>query len=555
VPSARADESGLCGVVAKAPKPVSQFGKVVEDMRLVLMLFFAATLQAADYDFIILNARIVDGTGNPWYFADVGLKEGKIATIGSLKEAKADRIVDAAGRVLAPGFVDVHTHVETNQSRAGVEKIPRGDNYLLDGVTSVVTGNCGSSQVHVGDWFRKLEKLGLGLNVATLVGHNSVRREVMGSEDRKASADDISSMQALIEEAMKEGAVGFSTGLLYVPGTYADTAEVIQLAKASAKHGGIYASHIRDQGEKLLESITEAVTVGREAGMPVQISHFKVNSKKRWGNSVHSIALVEKYRSEGVDVAVDQYPYDRASTSLSICFPAWSLSGGPEKVKERLLDPATRNRIIQGMKDLLAYNGFSDYSYATVASFEPEPSLEGKTISEINILKGRSATLDDEIETILELTALGGASMIYHSMSMEDVERIIRYPNTAVASDGGIQELGDGKPHPRSYGTNARVLADFVRNRGFLTLEDAIRRMTSLPALRFGFDDRGLIREGLAADLVLFDPDRVQDKATFADPHQYSEGFDYVLVNGVTVVDNGRLTEARPGQILRHKTN
>jgi len=521
-------------------------------MRFIILLFFAATLQAADFDILIMNARIVDGTGNPWYFADVGIKAGRIESIGTLKGASADKVIDAAGRVVAPGFIDIHTHIETNRSRAGVEKIPRGDNYLLDGVTSVVTGNCGSSQVNVGDWFTKLEKLGLGLNVATLIGHNSVRSEVMGSEDREASAEEIRQMQALIEQGMKDGAVGFSTGLLYVPGTYADTEEVIELARVAAKYGGIYASHIRDQGEKLLESITEAVTVGREAGMPVQISHFKVNSKKRWGNSVKSIALVEKYRADGVDVAVDQYPYDRASTSLSICFPSWALSGGPEKVKERLLDSATRERIVQGMKDLLAYNGFSDYSYATVASFQSDPSVEGKTISEINLLKGRSQTLDDEIETILELTALGGASMIYHSMSMEDVERIIRYPNTAVASDGGIQEFGHGKPHPRSYGTNARVLAEFVRMRKFLTLEDAIRRMTSLPAARFGFEDRGLVREGLAADLVLFDPARVQDKATYVDPHQYSEGFDYVLVNGVAVVEKGRLTEARPGQVLRH---
>ncbi|MBM3789478.1 MAG: D-aminoacylase [Acidobacteria bacterium] len=518
----------------------------------ILLISLVPAPQAPDFDLLIRNARVIDGTGNPWYLGSVGIKDGRIAAVGSLSGSSATREIEAGGRVLSPGFIDVHTHIETTRT-GGIEKVPRGDNYLRDGVTTVVTGNCGTSEIDLGTWFGKLEQLGLGVNVASLIGHNSVRRAVMGDENRSASAAEFAQMQGLIEKAMQEGAVGFSTGLLYVPGTYAGTEEVVALARAAAKHGGIYASHIRDQGEQLMESIIEAVTVGQRAGMPVQISHFKVNSKKRWGDSVRSIDLVEGFRQDGVDVAVDWYPYDRASTSLSITLPTWALAGGQEKMRARLRDPSERARIASGMKDLLSYNGFSDYSYATVASYPPDPGIEGKAIAEITILRGRTATVENEIATILDLIEQHDASMIYHTMSMEDVERICRYPNTAVASDGGVQEFGVGVPHPRSYGTNARVIAEFVRSRKVLTLEDAVRRMTSLPALRFGFADRGMIREGMAADVVLFDPEKVEDKATFEQPHQFSEGFDLVVVNGAVAVDGGRLTDARAGRILVHR--
>ncbi len=510
-------------------------------------------VQPVEFDIVIRNARIVDGTGNPWFRGDVGIRDGTIAGIGSLAAATAHDTIDARERVLAPGFVDIHTHVEGRPGRGGIEQIPRADNFLLDGVTTIVTGNCGSSETRLGEWFARLETLGLGPNLASLVGHNSVRREVMGTANRQARPDEIARMQTIIDRAMRDGAVGFSTGLLYVPGTYADTGEVVQLAQAAARHRGVYASHIRDQGRKLLESIDEAATVGREAGMPVQISHFKVYTRRDWGSSVRSIGLVEELRRDGVDVAVDQYPYDRSSTGLGVTLPSWALADGDDAIRRRLDDPETRTRIVTDMKAILDTGGFPDYAHATVAAFRPDPGLEGKTISEITALKGRPASLDGEIDTILEMMQQGGAQMIYHTMAVEDVERILQYPNTAIASDGGVQQVGAGRPHPRSYGTNARVLAEYVWRRKVLSLEDAIRRMTSLPAGRFGFDDRGLIREGLAADLVLFDPEQVSDRATFQQPHRFSEGFDVVLVNGVVVVRDGTPTEARPGRILRHR--
>lgn len=511
----------------------------------VLLACAAGLVPAASYDLLIRDARVVDGTGNPWFRANVGIREGRIAAVGRLADDTAARTIDAAGRVLAPGFIDVHTHLEGN-----VEKTPRGDNYLMDGVTTVVTGNCGGSEASLAAFFERLEKLGLGLNVASLIGHNTVRREVMGMANRAATPEEIARMRELVERAMREGAVGFSTGLIYVPGTYAQTEEVVALAGAAARHGGVYASHIRSEGEKVIEAIEEAVRVGRENNMRVQISHFKVSNKRLWGMSEKTVALVEKFRREGVDVVVDQYPYDRSSSSLGIRLPDWVFADG--KLKERLSDPATREKIAGEMEREMKRMGRKDYSWAVVASCKFDRSLEGKSITEINRLKGRKKKLKEEAQTIMDLQLAGGAQMVYHAMSEEDVERILRHPHTAVASDGGVREFGVGIPHPRSYGTNARVLGEYVRERGVIKLEDAIRRMTSLPARTFNFRDRGLVREGYAADLVLFDPARVRDKATYEQPHQFSEGFNFVLVNGVIVVEEGKLTEARPGKVLRN---
>jgi len=514
--------------------------------RAALFLAAVAAAAAADFDLLIRNARVLDGAGNPWHRASLGVRAGRIAAIGALNGKTADRVIDAAGRIAAPGFIDVHTHIES-----GIEKVPLAANYLLDGVTTVVTGNCGGSKLRVAEWFRQLESAGIGLNVATLIGHNTVRREVMGTANRPASPDEIARMANLVEAAMREGAVGFSTGLIYIPGTYSDTAEVVALAKAAARHGGVYATHMRDEGENIAEAIAEAVTVGREARMPVQISHFKIDNRGLWGASVKSLDLIRRYRDEGIDVVVDQYPYGHSSTNIGITLPSWALADGDEAIRERLRSPETRARIKTEMEALLRRKGQPDYSYATVASHAADRSIEGRNISEINTARGRSRSIQNEIETILEIVASGGASMVYHSMSMEDVDRILRFPHTAVASDGGVPEFGKGLPHPRSYGTNARVLAEFVRNRKIVSLEDAVRRMTSLPARTFRLRDRGMLREGMAADILLFDPDKVQDKATYRDPHQYSVGFDFVIVNGVVVVDEGKLTGRRGGRAVR----
>lgn len=499
----------------------------------LLALLAAVTAQAADLDILIRNGRVLDGSGSAPVHADVAVKDGKIAAVGKLDGASAPRVIDAKGRIVAPGFIDVHTHVEGN-----IERNPRADNFLLDGVTTVVTGNCGGSELNVLAWFDRLSKLGLGINVATLVGHNSVRREVMGTVNRQATPEEIRKMQALVERAMRDGAVGFSTGLEYVPGTYAKTAEVVALAKAAAAHGGIYTSHMRDEGIREIEAIEEAVNVGKQAGMPVEISHLKIDRRRVWGASEQSLALIERYRREGVEVTADQYPYDRAATNLGIRLPSWALAEG--KIKERLADTATRRKIAAEMNADLKQMGEPDYAFATVARFTHEPSYEGKTIPEISAMKGRPRGIDGQIETIFDLMNAGGASMIYKLMGDVDIERIMKWPWTAVASDGGVAQFGVGSPHPRSYGTNARVLGVYVRERKVLTLEDAVRRMTSLPATTFRLKDRGLVKTGMAADVVVFDPERVGDRATFAKPHAYSEGFDFVLVNGKVAVDEAK---------------
>ena len=517
--------------------------------RILAFIALATPLVGAEYNWLFRNVRVVDGTGNPWYYADVAVKDEKIALIGDLVNAEADHVVDGVGRVLAPGFIDVHTHVERT-----IKEVPGGDNFVFDGVTTIVTGNCGISDTDLAAWLKELEQIRLGLNLASLIGHNSVRAKVMGTEKRPPTPEELAKMQDVVRENMRAGAVGFATGLIYVPGTYADTDEIIALAKAAATYGGVYASHIRDEGEHALDAITEAIQIGKAADLPVEISHFKLSSKNVWGASDKSIERVEQARNEGVDVVVDQYPYDRSSTALNVMLPSWALEGGRDKLLERLRDPENRAKVIAGMEEVLKRRGHADYSFAMVASFEADSSLEGKTIPEINELRGREKTVANQMLTILEILNQGQAAMVYHNMSLDDVDRILRYPNTAVASDGGAIVFGDGKPHPRSYGTNARVLSEFVRERKRLTLEDAIRRMTSLPARTFGFRDRGLVMEGLAADLVLFDPDQVRDNATFEDPHKFSDGFEIVLVNGKAVIEDSKLTGARPGKILRRRT-
>ncbi len=514
----------------------------------VISLFLGVTI-GADFDLLIRDARVVDGTGSPWFRADIGIRGDLIVALGALAGKTADQIVDAEGLVLSSGFVDVHTHVEG--SGRGIERIPDAQNFLRDGVTSIVTGNCGGSVIEVGDWFSQLERLGLSINLATLIGHNTVRSAVMGRANRAATSAELEEMQALIAKALEDGAVGFSTGLLYIPGTYADTAEVVALAKVAGRYGGIYASHIRQQGAGLHDSVREAAQVGEQAGLSVQISHFKIKGRSRWGKIGEALELVENFRDHGVDVAIDAYPYQRASTNLGVNLPSWALADGNEAVAKRLTDPETRSKIIQEMKSMLRDGGYGDFSFATIANYRTQPEWAGKTIAEVTLEMGRPSTIDGQIETILEMQLAGGAQMIYHSMSLDDVRTIYRYRNTAVASDGGVQEPSGSKPHPRSYGTNARVLGQFVREEGILSLEEAVRRMTSLPAGRFGFLDRGLVRPGMKADLVLFDPEKVVDKATYEDPHQYSQGFEHVLVNGVFVIQDGELSSGRPGRILR----
>jgi N-acyl-D-amino-acid deacylase len=504
-----------------------------------------AHAQSPAYDLVITNARIVDGGGNPWFRSDVAIKDGRIVRIGRVQAGAAAKTIDAKGQILAPGFIDVHTHVES------IYSLPTADNFVRMGVTSLVTGNCGSSATDVAQFLGRVNVKPLAVNLATLIGHGSVRRQVMGAEDRAPTLDELKQMEAIVEQGMKDGAVGLSTGLIYVPGTYAKTDEIVALARIVARHGGVYATHMRNEGDKVADAIRESISIGEQAGLPVEISHFKISNKKLWGQTPMTLGLVREARARGLSVTVDQYAYTASSTSLSSRLPSWLQAGGFEEAKKRLADKATRERAINDTKDALKRSGFKDYSFAVVASYGPDKSFNGKSIAEITRQVRKKTDVTSQIEQMLAMYEAGGASMIYHGMSEDDVKRIMQEPFTMIASDAGVRQVDDSVPHPRGYGNNARVLGQYVRNLKLISLEDAIRKMTSLPAQTFGFRDRGMIREGFAADIVIFDEKIVTDQATYDKPHQYPSGISYVLVNGAVVLANDQMTEARPGKALR----
>lgn len=505
----------------------------------------AAHVNAPVYDLLITNARILDGSGNPWFRGDVAIRDRRIVRIGRVAPDTATKVIDARGQILAPGFIDVHTHVES------IYSLPAAENFVRMGVTSLVTGNCGSSSTEVGEFLGRVKDKPLAVNLATLIGHGSVRRKVIGLDDRAPTPDELKRMEAVMEQGMKDGAVGLSTGLIYVPGTYAKTDEIVALARVAARYGGLYATHMRNEGDKVADAIRESIQIGEEAGLPVEISHFKISNRKLWGQTPMTLGLVREARARGLAVTVDQYAYTASSTSLDSRLPSWLRAGGFEEAKKRLADKATREKVINDTKDALKRSGFKDYSFAVVASYGPDKSFNGKSIAEITKIVRNKSDVTSQIEQILEMYEAGGAGMIYHGMDEGDVKRIMQEPFTMIASDSGVRQVDESVPHPRGYGNNARVLGRYVRELKLITLEDAIRKMTSLPAQTFGFRDRGMIREGFAADLVIFDENTIADQATFDKPHQFPTGISYVIVNGETVLENGQMTTARPGVALR----
>ena len=528
------------------------FNRIVAAVLLSSFVFLVPTnkTSAADektFDLVITNGRIVDGAGNPWFYADVAVKNGRIVKVGKINPSDAKETIDAQNKIVAPGFIDVHAHVEN------IFDLPEAENFVRMGVTSLITGNCGGSATDVKEFLGRYKTKSLAVNLGTLIGHNSVRSQVVGLDNRAPTAEEQSKMEQLVEQAMKDGAVGFSTGLIYLPGTYSKTEEVVGLAKAAAKYDGIYASHIRDEGTKVVEAVNEAINIGEQAKMPVEISHFKISSKKLWGQTPMTIGLVKSARAKGLQVTIDQYVYTASSTSLEARMPSWAIAGGREEGKKRLADAETHKKIVVDMKKELKEKDFKDYSFAYVASYRPNPEFNGKNIAEITKITKDKKNLDAQIEQILEMYAAGGAGMVYRVMDEPDVQNILKEQFTMIASDSGVRQFGEGAPHPRGYGNNARVLGEYVRRLKLISLEDAIRKMTSLPAQTFGLRDRGQIREGFAADIVIFDENTVADLATFDKPHQYAVGFTKVIVNGDPVFDGKKMTGKMSGQPLYGK--
>ena len=492
-------------------------------------------------DILIRNARICDGTGNPWYRGDVGLKDDRIVIIGTVTE-KAQSEILADGLILCPGFIDVHTHSD------GIIDTPSADNVLRQGVTTVVSGNCGGSGFPVREMLDKVEAAGPAINYATLVGHGTLRRRAMGMASRKPTSQELDEMRGLAEQAMREGAVGISTGLFYVPGAYAEVDELAQVSEVIAAHGGVYASHKRSAGGRIFEAIQEAAAVGQKANIPIEISHLKILHKRgrtKKDRVDEAIAAIARYREEGIDITYDLHPYPATFTSLSaVVIPPWVSKDG--MLKERLQNRAIRREIRDEVASNIGWIGGGDK--ITIARFSADPSVDGTTLGDVARARRRSVA-----NTAMDMIVEGSPSCIFHALRSEDVRKIICSENAMIASDGGVVPSRDGVVHPRNYGTFPRVLREYVREQNLMSFEEAVRKMTSLPARKFGLPDRGHIALGMKADLVLFDPETVADRATFEAPHAFPTGISHVLVNGSIAWDGEKISERRTGQVIRKK--
>jgi len=500
----------------------------------------------APYDLLLRGGRVVDGTGSPWFRADVAVTGDTIAAIAPRIEAPAARVIDATGLVITPGFIDIHTH-----ARRGIFEVPTADNYTRQGVTTIYEGPDGSSPLPIKAFLDRVAAAKTSPNFGTFVGQGSAREKVIGSLDRRATPAEIEQMREIVREGMRDGAVGLSTGLFYVPGIFTPTDEVIELAKVAGGMGGIHVSHMRNEAAGVLGSVRETLAIGEQGGLPTQVTHHKIIGVQNWGRSVDTLKLITDARARGVDATIDQYPYTASATGINALFPPWSLEGGQAEVVRRLQDPAQRARIKAAVVENIRFDrGAGDAKNISVASCGWDPSLAGKNLAEITRERGQEPNVENGADTAISIVEHGGAQGIFHAIDEKDLERILLCPLTMIASDGEVPIFGKASPHPRSYGTFARVLAVYARDKGLLRLEEAVRKMTSLPAWRLGLPDRGILRVGMKADITVFDPALVRDKATYEKPHQYAEGFAEVIVNGVVIYEHGVMTPARPGRIL-----
>ena len=512
----------------------------------LLALLLPSFGNSQDYDLIIRGGKVVDGSGNPWYHADIAIKNDRIAEIGQLSNHEAKRVIDAHGLVVAPGFIDPHTH-----ALRGIFEVPNAESALLQGVTTLTEGNDGSSPYPIDRHYADIDNLRISPNWAVFVGQGTIRQRVIGFGLRKATPDEMERMKQMVRDAMEQGALGISTGLFYVPGSFTSTEEVIELSKVAAEYNGIYISHIREEAAQLIDSVQETIRIGEEANIPVQITHHKVIGVENWGASIESLRLVDEARKRGVDVTIDQYPYTASQTSINALIPQWAQAGGREEMLSRINSAETYSTIKNEVVAKILYDrGGGDPKNVFISRNSWDPDMAGKNLAELAFDAGLEPTPENAADVVFDIIRGGGATAVYHAIGPEDVDRIMQHPATAIGSDGPVGVFGEGAPHPRQYGTFARVLGLYVRERKILSLEEAIRKMSSQSARRLGIHDRGLITKGYFADIAIFDPDEIIDKATFENPHQYAIGTKFVLVNGTVVVENGQHTGARPGRIL-----
>jgi len=526
-----------------------------------ILLLFAAVACSGDaaktgggsaappaFDLLIRGGTIVDGTGALRFAGDVAVSGDRIVAVerpGILDAAGAAELIDAEGLIVAPGFIDHHAHVQTS-----IARYPLAENFTRQGITTIL------ASLHSGDqpwpFGEYLDSLEVALNVGFFAGHTWTRRRVLGNDNRAPTAGELDEMRRLVDQTMREGALGLSTGLLYVPANFAETEEVIALAEVAARHGGIYVTHMRDEATGLLDSVAESIRIGREAGIPVQIQHHKAVGETQWGWSELTLEMIDSARAEGLDLTLDQYPYTASSTSSAVLFPQWALAGGRDDFAARIADPAQRAAIEEQMYEIFTrQRGGNDIARVQFRTVSSMPAYNGRTLADLARDRGLPLTVASGIALVIELQLQGGFSAIYHAMSEEDVTRIMRHPYSMFDTDGDNVSYGIGHPHPRSYGTFPRILGRYVRERGVISLEEAIRKMTSLSADQIGQSQRGRIAEGMYADITVFDGDTIIDRATYTDPHQYSVGVLHVIVNGVPILRDAALTGEKPGRVLR----
>ena len=513
---------------------------------LFLALIFLFSCSDYEYDILIINGTIVDGSGLTPYEADIGIIDDRIIKVGNLSDSSGKHTIDAFNLIVSPGFIDSHTHAVR-----GIYDVPTAESSILQGITTLTEGNDGTSPYPIDEHYKRIKDTQISPNWSVFVGQGTIRRKVMGMENRNPTKDELSLMRNMVRQAMEDGALGISTGLFYVPGSFSTTNEVIELSKEAAEYGGIYISHMRDEASEIIKSVNETINIGIEANIPVQITHHKIIGKDNWGLSSETLKLVDVAIEKGVKVSIDQYPYTASQTSIRALIPQWAQAGGRKDLLRRIDDPKTRQLLIDGIVERILYDrGGGHPKNIFISKNTWDTSMEGKNLADLCIEKGLEATPTNAALIVFEIIKGGGASAVYHAINSNDVDLIMQHPMTSIASDGPLTVFNEGAPHPRTYGTFARVLGRYVRERNILTLEEAIRKMTSLPASVLSIKKRGLIKEGYFADITVFDSNRIIDKATFENPHQYAIGVNFVLVNGIIVVKDGIHNGKRPGRIL-----
>jgi N-acyl-D-amino-acid deacylase len=505
--------------------------------------------QQTEFDYLIKGGTVIDGTGATRFRGDVALKGDRIALVSRdpISAARAARLIDATGKIVAPGFIDMHAHIDPLPNLTGAESAVR------QGVTFALGGPDGGSPLPLAPYMADLEQKKIGINVGYLIGHNTVRQRVMGTVNRPPTADEMQRMKALIAEGMGQGAFGISTGLRYLPGNFSKIDEVIELSRVASDSGGIYTSHLREEGLGLFDGVSEAITIGRDAQIPIILTHHKAVGTKMWGQSVRTLAMVDSARRAGIDVMVDVYPYTATSTGIGVLIPTWAFDGGDTSFARRVKEPAMRDSIEKGIVfNLLNDRGGGDISRVQFSNVRWQPELNGKTLADWAKQRGLAPTPENGADLVIEAQLKGGASMIYHVLDEADVQRILQHPQAMIGSDGRLARMGDASsPHPRAYGTFPRVLGRYARDLKLFPLEIAVFKMTGQSAARLKLRERGTLREGNFADVVVFDPATVADRSTFERPHQYSVGIEQVFVNGVLTVANGAFTDARAGRVLK----